>query len=56
MSDDFGACPIPCDPDCEAGVPHCVNVHLPRHKRDHEPQDCGGYPRGGAAMSGAQEG
>lgn len=33
-----------CDPDCEVGSVHCVNVHLPRHRRSHEPDSFASRP------------
>lgn len=30
-------CPTPCDDDCEA---ECHQWHVPRWKRDHQPEDC----------------
>lgn len=33
----YPRCPTPCDDECEQP---CHEVHLPRHKRDHNPDGC----------------
>ena len=33
-------CQQPCDADCEVASVHCIYVHLPKHKRAHDPDQC----------------
>lgn len=42
------SCYMRCDDDCEWGIHHCGNVHLPSHKRTHDPREC---PEGAAMIA-----
>ena len=44
---DLYTCPTPCDTDCEINGWGCHEQHLPRWKREHDPDECERTQRNG---------